>query len=194
MKLFLTETMPTITNISKTACLNYNLNLHFITNHINNCEYKLRPFHRINVRLRNPKATVAVYSNGKIVCLGSKRVNQGRLAIRKLARVIQKLGYNDLKISSVLVQNIAATHDCERNFDLRSLHKYIIQNRCGKSRFDLSKFPNLRINLKDWHYKTKIIISRRGKIIITGVKSEINIDEIYTSFTDFIEQYEHSVL
>jgi transcription initiation factor TFIID TATA-box-binding protein len=44
------------------------------------------------MRLKDPKATALIFSSGKIVCTGSKDEEMSRIAMRKFARILQKLG------------------------------------------------------------------------------------------------------
>ena len=44
------------------------------------------------MRIREPRTTALIFSSGKMVCTGAKSEDLSRLAARKYARVIQKLG------------------------------------------------------------------------------------------------------
>ena len=43
------------------------------------------------------RSTALVFASGKMVCTGAKSEGDSRLAARKYARIIQKLGFSDVK-------------------------------------------------------------------------------------------------
>lgn len=45
------------------------------------------------MRIREPRTTALIFSSGKMVCTGAKSEEQARLAARKYARIIQRLGF-----------------------------------------------------------------------------------------------------
>ena len=183
------DKMPQITNICITAQINCRLSVRKITNNTCNSVLQIKPFNRCIIRLRHPKTTVFIYPNGKLVCIGGKSISEGRLAIRRVARMVQKTGYPKVKLSHVEVQNIAASHDMKSKLNLKLLHAYLLQRNDVKSRFDLKIFPNLRLQCNDWHIKTKLIVSRNGKIVITGVKTEESINETFESFVSILGSF-----
>lgn len=44
------------------------------------------------MRLRQPKTTALIFASGKMVCTGAKNEEASKIASRKFARIIQKLG------------------------------------------------------------------------------------------------------
>jgi hypothetical protein len=44
------------------------------------------------MRIREPKTTALIFASGKMVCTGAKSETESRLAAKKYARIIQKLG------------------------------------------------------------------------------------------------------
>lgn len=51
------------------------------------------------MRIRQPRTTALIFSSGKMVCTGAKSEDESRLAARKYARIIQKLGFTVSKIN-----------------------------------------------------------------------------------------------
>ncbi|RYR41130.1 hypothetical protein Ahy_A08g037525 isoform B [Arachis hypogaea] len=50
-------------------------------------------FAAVIMRIREPKTTALIFASGKMVCTGAKSEQQSKLAARKYARIIQKLGF-----------------------------------------------------------------------------------------------------
>src|SRR5882762_6066311 len=101
--------MPTITNITLTADLNCKLNLRHVTMNSSNCIYNRKHFDQVIIKLRNPYVTVLLYTSGKIVSTGAKSFESGRIGLRRVGRMMQKIGYN-VKISNIQITNMAATY------------------------------------------------------------------------------------
>ena len=165
--------MATVTNITMTADLNCCLNLHFITLRSINCIYYRRPFDQLIIRLRDPYVTILVYSSGKLVLTGAKSEDSGRRGLRIIARKIQKIGYN-VKLTNLTTANMAATYDCQTSIPLHSFAKFLGKN----ASYETELYPNLIYKSN----KKSIIVSSRGRLILTGCK---NINEI-NNLNDFI--------
>ena len=68
------------------------------------------------MRIRDPKTTALIFASGKMVVTGAKSEDDSRLASRKYARIIQKLGF-DAKFSEFKIQNIVGR--CDVKFPIR---------------------------------------------------------------------------
>ncbi|XP_010528711.1 PREDICTED: TATA-box-binding protein 1-like [Tarenaya hassleriana] len=62
------------------------------------------------MRIREPKTTALIFASGKMVCTGAKSEQQSKLAARKYARIIQKLGF-PAKFKDFKIQNIVGSCD-----------------------------------------------------------------------------------
>lgn len=80
-------------NIVSTVNLNCKLDLKKIALHARNAEYNPKRFAAVIMRIREPRTTALIFSSGKMVCTGAKSEGDSRLAARKYARIIQKLGF-----------------------------------------------------------------------------------------------------
>jgi len=68
------------------------------------------------MRIREPKTTALIFASGKMVVTGAKSEEQSRLAARKYARIIQKLGF-PARFSEFKIQNIVGS--CDVKFPIR---------------------------------------------------------------------------
>lgn len=80
-------------NIVSTVNLGCKLDLKKIALHARNAEYNPKRFAAVIMRIREPRTTALIFSSGKMVCTGAKSEEDSRLAARKYARIIQKLGF-----------------------------------------------------------------------------------------------------
>ena len=86
--------VPTLQNIVATVNLSARLDLKTIALHARNAEYNPKRFAAVIMRIREPKTTALVFASGKMVVTGAKSEDDSRLASRKYARIIQKLGFS----------------------------------------------------------------------------------------------------
>lgn len=85
--------VPQLQNIVSTVNLCCKLDLKKIALHARNAEYNPKRFAAVIMRIREPRTTALIFSSGKMVCTGAKSEDDSRLAARKYARIIQKLGF-----------------------------------------------------------------------------------------------------
>lgn len=72
------------------------------------------------MRIREPRTTALIFASGKMVCTGAKSEELSKLAARKYARVIQKLG-NPVRFSDFKIQNIVGSCDVQFPIKLEDL-------------------------------------------------------------------------
>jgi transcription initiation factor TFIID TATA-box-binding protein len=90
-----------------------------LTRDIANCQFFCRVIQRfaaVIMRIREPKTTALIFASGKMVVTGAKSEDDSRLASRKYARIVQKLGF-DAKFSEFKIQNIVGS--CDVKFPIR---------------------------------------------------------------------------
>ncbi|KAK9764461.1 TATA-binding protein (TBP) [Basidiobolus ranarum] len=102
--------IPTLQNIVATVNLDCRLDLKTIALHARNAEYNPKRFAAVIMRIRDPKTTALIFASGKMVVTGAKSEDDSRLAARKYARIIQKLGFN-AKFTDFKFQNIVGSCD-----------------------------------------------------------------------------------
>jgi len=84
---------PILQNLVSTVNLDTKLDLKQIALKARNAEYNPRRFAAVIMRIREPKTTALIFGSGKVVCTGAKSEDLAKLASRKYARIIQKLGF-----------------------------------------------------------------------------------------------------
>lgn len=149
----------------------------------------IQRFAAVIMRIREPKTTVSynflhltpirtdmsqalIFASGKMVVTGAKSEDDSRLASRKYARIIQKLGFN-AKFTDFKIQNIVGS--CDIKFPIRleglaSRHHHF-------SSYEPELFPGLIYRMIQ--PKIVLLIFVSGKIVLTGAKVR---DEIYKAF------------
>ncbi|NXC01216.1 TBPL2 protein, partial [Orthonyx spaldingii] len=108
--------VPQLQNVVSTVNLACKLDLKNIALHARNAEYNPKRFAAVIMRIREPRTTALIFSSGKMVCTGAKSEEQSRLAARKYARVVQKLGF-PAKFLDFKIQNMVGS--CDVRFPIR---------------------------------------------------------------------------
>jgi len=124
------------------------------------------------MRIRDPKTTALIFASGKMVVTGAKSEDDSRLASRKYARIIQKLGFN-AKFMDFKIQNIVGS--CDVRFPIRL--EGLAYSHGMFSSYEPELFPGLIYRMVN--PKIVLLIFVSGKIVLTGAKVR---EEIYRAF------------
>eukprot|EP01135_Chromosphaera_perkinsii_P000005 Nk52_evm1s5 gene=Nk52_evmTU1s5 len=164
--------VPQLQNIVSTINLGCKLELKSIALRARNAEYNPKRFAAVIMRIREPKTTALIFASGKMVCTGAKSEEQSRLAARKYARIIQKLGFQ-AKFTEFKIQNIVGS--CDVKFPVRL--EGLVFSHGHFCSYEPELFPGLIYRMMS--PKIVLLIFVSGKIVLTGAKVR---EEIYTAF------------
>ncbi|EDW09619.1 TATA-box-binding protein [Drosophila mojavensis] len=164
--------VPQLQNIVSTVNLCCKLDLKRIALHARNAEYNPKRFAAVIMRIREPRTTALIFSSGKMVCTGAKSEDDSRLAARKYARIIQKLGF-PAKFLDFKIQNMVGS--CDVKFPIRL--EGLVLTHCNFSSYEPELFPGLIYRMVRPRIVLLIFVS--GKVVLTGAKVR---QEIYDAF------------
>ena len=80
----------TVQNIVASGSININLNLNFLALELENTEYEPEQFPGLVYKLVEPNATFLLFSNGKLVCTGTKNRAQLEDSMKQLKKKIRE--------------------------------------------------------------------------------------------------------
>ncbi|XP_066981089.1 TATA-box-binding protein-like [Macrobrachium rosenbergii] len=159
-------------NIVSTVNLSCRLDLKKIALHARNAEYNPKRFAAVIMRIRDPRTTALIFSSGKMVCTGAKSEEDSRLAARKYARIVQKLGF-PAKFLEFKIQNMVGS--CDVRFPIRL--EGLVLTHSQFSSYEPELFPGLIYRMVKPRIVLLIFVS--GKVVLTGAKVR---DQIYEAF------------
>lgn len=168
--------VPIIQNIVSSVNLDCKLNLREIAQKARNTEYNPKRFTAVMMRIKEPKTTALIFASGKIVCTGAKTEQQSKLAAKKYARIIQKLGF-PAKFKNFQIQNIVGS--CDVKFAIR-LELLSVSTHGVFASYEPELFPGLIYRMMN--PKTVLLVFASGKIVIAGAKVK---DDAYAAFEKF---------
>ena len=179
---------PIIQNVVATFSCSCNLNLKDISQRARNVEYKPKRFPAIIMRIKEPRSTALIFSTGKVVVTGAKTAVDSRLASRKFARIVQKMGYSNVKFTDYKVRNIVSSFGFERKLRLSALQiKYD-----GMVSYEPELFPGLIFRFVSGHENSRVVllVFHSGKVVLTGVQHFEDVERFYQNFVPFVTSYE----
>ena len=173
---------PVVQNIVATVELGCPINLQDVVHKVRNAEYNPKRFGALIIRITNPKTTALVFQSGKLVITGGKTVDDSRLAGRKYARIIERLGYN-VQFNHFKVQNVVASCDMKFAISLQGL----IMKHPQNTKYEPEIFPGVVYRLAE--PKMVLLIFASGKIVFTGGKEIEQINKAFSYIYQILLQF-----
>ena len=78
-----------ITNMVASASLGLELDLYALANKIPEIEYEPEQFPGAILKFKDPKASLLLFKNGKVICAGAKNEKEIKLALNKAKRLLK---------------------------------------------------------------------------------------------------------
>ncbi|CAK5084966.1 unnamed protein product [Meloidogyne enterolobii] len=123
-----------IQNVVSTAQLldkNCKLNLYNLAASINNSKYAPERFSAFIIRIQQPiRSTALLFSNGRIVCVGTKSVKDSEIAIGHFVVIISSATSLPIKMRGFKIQNVVSSFAFPGHINLPGNFFPIIMNYC----------------------------------------------------------------
>ena len=140
------------------------IDLNQIVRKLPDVEYNPERFPGLVMRILKPKATILVFSTGKMVVTGMRHAHEAPKVVEKVVKNIKKAG---IKVTDpeITIQNIVASGDLHINIDL-NMAAITMQH----AMYEPEVFPGLIYRMQE--PKTVFLIFSTGKIVCTGAKDK----------------------
>jgi len=127
-------------------------------------EYNPERFPGLVMRIEKPRATILIFSTGKMVVTGLRKAAEAERVVEKVVKNIRKAG---IKLSNpeITIQNIVASGDLHTNIDL-NMAAIVMEY----AMYEPEVFPGLIYRMQD--PKTVFLIFSTGRIVCTGAKQK----------------------
>jgi len=140
------------------------VDLNLIARKLPDVEYNPERFPGLVMRIEKPRATILIFSTGKMVVTGLRKASESGKVVQKVIRNIKKAGI-DVKNPVVTIQNIVASGDLHTNIDL-NMAAIVMEY----AMYEPEVFPGLIYRMQD--PKTVFLIFSTGRIVCTGAKEK----------------------
>jgi transcription initiation factor TFIID TATA-box-binding protein len=136
-------------------------------------EYNKKKFPGLVYRVKAPIAAFLIFTSGKVVCTGSKNVEDVRTVITNLAKTLKSIGFENINMEpETHIQNIVASADLKSELNLNAVALGLgLEN----IEYEPEQFPGLVYRIKV--PKVVVLIFSSGKLVITGGKSPEDCEE-----------------
>lgn len=154
-----------IENVVASTQIGENIDLNKISREVSDAEYKPKQFPGLVLRTKEPKAAALIFRSGKVVCTGSKSVQDANRAVRQVVKVIDGLDIPVYLEPDVKVQNIVASADLGVDLNLNAI---AIGLGLENIEYEPEQFPGLVYRLNK--PRVVVLIFGSGKMVVTGGK------------------------
>ena len=169
------EMSPKIQSITSTLNLDCSLNLKIISQKIKSSEINQNNKSSLTIKFKDNNTIITLFSNGKMICSGSKSEKIAKSNCLKIAKITKKLGF-DVKIKEYKIQNIIANYEINFKLDLNKLYKNICDFfKNINCKFDKKIFQGVILYINGLN----ATIFESGKIVISGAKNKNEIENIF---------------
>ncbi|MEM4256847.1 MAG: TATA-box-binding protein [Candidatus Diapherotrites archaeon] len=157
----------TIVNIVASSSLNANIDLYNLAVSVPNVEYEPEQFPGAILKLKEPKVSMLIFKNGKIICSGASSESQIPLAIYKASKMIHEIqkSVKVQKNAPYTVVNLVTTGSLKMNLDL-----FKTAMESDNVEYEPEQFPGAILRIHD--PKLTLLLFKNGKLICAGAKNE----------------------
>ena len=127
-------------------------------------EYNPERFPGLVMRIEKPKATILIFSTGKMVVTGLRKATEAGRVVEKVVKNIRKAGII-VSNPEITIQNIVASGDLHTNIDL-NMAAIVMEY----AMYEPEVFPGLIYRMQE--PKTVFLIFSTGRIVCTGAKKK----------------------
>ncbi len=164
-----------ITNMVASTSLGLELDLFSLATKIKEIEYEPEQFPGAILKFKEPKASLLLFKNGKVVCVGCKSRTVIRKTIEKTIKLLTPYATKILRKKRPVIDitNIVASAGLDMELDL-----YKVASQLDNVEYEPEQFPGAILKFTD--PKASLLLFKNGKIICAGAKTE---DEIETTIS-----------
>lgn len=174
-----------ITNMVASADFAIQLDLYTIASELPDVEYEPEQFPGAILRLDEPKSSLLLFKNGKVICAGTKSKEEVELALKKALKMLlpyAEKGPNFSMSPKYEFVNLVAAANLYLSLDLYRL-AYEIED----IEYEPEQFPGAILTLKK--HGVSLLLFKNGKVICAGAKT---IQQIHNSLEyayDLLKKY-----
>lgn len=175
---------PELVNVVGGGNLNKELQIEALCEDIESEEARYEPeqWPGLYIRFEENQPAILIFSSGKFFIAGADSEDQILKSNNKLIKKLSQLGI-DINDPSFEIRNRVYTYQFDREFNLDTL---ILGLGLENSEYEPEQFPGLFYDNPDG--KGVFLIFRTGKVVLTGVKTDIQATKSFESLHDEIAE------
>jgi transcription initiation factor TFIID TATA-box-binding protein len=169
-----------IQNIVAFTDLGTKISLEKVLQKLENTEYQPEQFPGLIYRMQSPRASALVFSQGKIVCTGTKSMQALKEAMQQIVKNLRSVGFRLPQKYTTTVENIVASSAIDADLNLDEI-AFQLEN----SEYEPEQFPGLVYRISQ--PRVAFLLFKSGRIIITGGRTIMEIHEALGIFKKNLE-------
>ncbi len=156
-----------IVNLVASASLNGTLDLYNLAMSCPDIEYEPEQFPGAILKLKEPKVSMLLFKNGKVICSGADNEKDIALGIKKASKLIHEIQpeIKPLRRVKYTIVNLVATANLKQEVDL-----FQAALTLDNVEYEPEQFPGAILRVYD--PKLTLLLFKNGKIICAGAKTE----------------------
>jgi len=173
-----------ITNMVASASLGLELDLYSLAQKIKEIEYEPEQFPGAILKFKDPKASLLLFKNGKVVCVGCKKRSMIEKTIERTIKMLTPYAKRITKTKrpKIVITNIVASAALGLDLDL-----YRIAYKIKDVEYEPEQFPGAILKFKE--PKASLLLFKNGKVICAGAKTEKEISIVLCKAKAMLEKY-----
>jgi transcription initiation factor TFIID TATA-box-binding protein len=128
-------------------------------------KYDPEKFPGLVLHIEKPKTAVLLFSSGNAICTGAKSLEEVDEAIHEIINKIKNVGLPVFENPEIKTQNIVASSDLKKEFQLNSLAKSLLLENVE---YEPEQFPGLVYRMDN--LGVVLLLFSSGKLVCTGAK------------------------
>ncbi|MBD3187565.1 TATA-box-binding protein [Candidatus Bathyarchaeota archaeon] len=158
------------------------IDLNQIARKYTDCEYNPERFPGLVMRVSDPKATILIFSTGKMVVTGLRKASEAETVVNNVINKMKKAKVDIASEPEITIQNIVASGDLHTQIDLNEA-AIIMEN----AMYEPEVFPGLIYRMKE--PKTVFLIFSTGRIVCTGGKTKEIVGDAIAKLVEQVKEY-----
>jgi len=157
----------TIVNLVASASLGGSLDLYTLAMSLPDIEYEPEQFPGAILKLKEPKVSMLLFKNGKVICSGANNEKDIELGIKKASKLINEI-QPSIKVKRKVeyqIVNLVATAALNKTLDL-----FQVALSLDNVEYEPEQFPGAILRIAD--PKITLLLFKNGKLICAGAKKE----------------------
>ncbi len=169
-----------VENVVVFTSLGRKIPLERISTSLEGAEYAPESFPGVIYRIKEPRAATLIFSSGKIVCTGTRSVDQATAAVSKAVEDMRSLQIDMPKKFDIRVENIVGSTQILTGGKKLSLED--IAFTMENTEYEPESFPGLVYRVKE--PRVAFLLFGTGKVICTGGRNMEDIQAALSKFKD----------
>ncbi|HME51511.1 MAG TPA: TATA-box-binding protein [Candidatus Lokiarchaeia archaeon] len=170
-----------VATVSVTLGQGEKIDLNQIARKYPDCEYNPERFPGLVMRVVDPKATILIFSTGKMVVTGMREAAEAEAVVNNVVEKLKQVKIDIKNEPAITIQNIVASGDLHVSIDLNEA-SVIMEN----AMYEPEVFPGLIYRMQE--PKTVFLIFSTGRIVCTGAKTKEIVGEAVEKLVDQVKE------